>query len=181
MRQYPIYLALLSLTLFSCGKNEREELVDQVKVFKTAILKNNKQQVADFFTFPIINNDLKLKAEVTGDHEIKISRLDRKTFLKNYKRIIPSDFNTLFKYLNIEDFKTQDRLEKTAIPNDKNSTCYEGCEINIENNEITFIFYTNSRKDIISTDDDLCPEYSEHWTFKLVDGKLKFKTLGIAG
>jgi hypothetical protein len=182
MKQYPIYALLLSIILCSCGKSPREQIVDEVKVFKNAILKNNKQQVAGFFSFPITNIDLRMKAEVTGDQEVKIARLDKKAFLKHYKRIVPQDFNTLFRYLNVDDFKDLDRMEKTVIPNEKSSQCYEGYEVVIERNEITFTFYTNPRTTTVSYQEEMvCPQYAESWTFELIDGKLQFKNLGIAG
>ncbi len=171
---------IFPITLINGQTITRDSLLSQLKNLKTAVLQEHKESVAGFFSFPITDRDFKIKVELDGKPNIN-SPFDKDAFIKYYHRSISSNLHDVLKYLDLNKLKTQNELTRKIIPKDKKDECYYTYEIVIKNNEIIISSFTNTRTDIKLSDDDMCPEYMERWTFNMVKGKLKFKKIDIAG
>ena len=176
---------LLSFCLFAglaqAQAISKSELLKQLLTLEAAVLKEDKQKVAEYFLFPINNETLKLKVEYDGEKEITITKFDRATFLKNYASIISADFVELFRQLDLSQLKGKSKIAKEYVPKAKTDFCTYNYEVAIEKGEVKIHFLLNNRDDIKLSEEDFCPEYAEFWTFEVIKGKLKFKGLDIAG
>jgi len=179
-----LFFALLLLGLFSSCRaqtNTRAQLVKQLLELETALLKEDKQKVTTFFNFPVQDDKMKLKVEFDGENVIVVPLLDKRAFLENYSRIVPSDLLELFKQLDLSQLKSKDEITKNMVPKGNSDFCQYTYEVNIKGGEVEMAFFLNTRDDIKLGEDDFCPEYAEFWTFEMINGKLKFKGIEFAG
>lgn len=161
--------------------SSRTQMVNQLLQLESALLKEDKQKVASFFTFPVRDERLKLKVEYDGEIETVVPLLDKPAFMKHYSRIVPADLLELFRQLDLTQLKTKNELTKTVVPKSKTDFCQYSYEVSIQGQEVEITFMLNTRDDIQLGEDDFCAEYAEFWTFEMVNGKLKYKSIEFAG
>ena len=159
----------------------RAEMVKQLLALESALLKEDKQKVASYFTFPVADESLKLKVEYDGEKELAIAQLDKPAFLKYYGSIISPGLLGLFKHLDLSALKSKNEVTKINVPKGKTDFCQYNYEVNLEGEEVKIVYMLNTRDDIKLGEHDFCPEYAEFWTFEMVKGKLKFKSIEFAG
>ena len=161
--------------------SSRTQMVNQLLQLESALLKEDKQKVATFFTFPVRDERLKLKVEYDGEIETVVPLLDKGEFLKHYNRIVSADLLELFKQLDLAQLKSKNEVSKTVVPKSKTDFCQYSYEVSIQGQEVEITFMLNTRDDIKLGEDDFCAEYAEFWTFEMVNGKLKYKSIEFAG
>jgi hypothetical protein len=176
-------------------KSERQNLIKELKRLQAAFASNNKEKIADLFSFPISNEAFGIYIDDSTFNEQldkNGSKVTRPMFIRSYPVIAESlqinQLNQLFKKLNLDNLLHKDSLEYEAII--KVEPCYYFYGINVENDLVTLTVGTNSNKDYKSKNvsEDEIPENDssicEHvlwWKFTFDGKKLHFKEISGAG
>ncbi|MFM2326322.1 MAG: hypothetical protein RIR31_524 [Bacteroidota bacterium] len=171
-----------SITLTYAQSLHRDSIVNELQIFKAAIIKGNKERVAALFSFPVTNKELKLKIQFSAEKEIRLSTLDKKAFEKYYSKIITVELINFFNTLDIDKLKRINRITGKFVPklkSNKNTYTYE--LIIEQKNKIILQWNANPREDIKMKEEDMPFEYSEIWHFKFINGKLQFNNFFAAG
>ncbi|HET9056096.1 MAG TPA: hypothetical protein VFN30_04535 [Chitinophagaceae bacterium] len=177
------------------NKTEREKLIEKLKTLQAVFASDNKQKIADIFSFPISNETVGIYIDdsiYNAQYEKNGNRTTRTMFIKHYRGISEilqiDQINQLFKKLNIDNLLHKDTLEYEAII--KTEPCYHFYGIKIDKDRVTLTVGTNSNKDYKSksVSEDEIPENDssicEHilWWVFIFDGKqLHFKEISGAG
>jgi hypothetical protein len=160
----------------------RDSIVNELQNLKAAIIKGNKEKVEALFTFPVNNEELKLKVAFSGDKEIKLSTLDKKAFEKYYSRIITRELIGCFSKLDMNRLKSTNKIINVFIPKSAKDKLAYTYEISIEQkNTIIIQWNANPRDDIKMKEEEIPGEYSEIWHLKFLNGKLHFENFFAAG
>lgn len=176
-------------------KTEREILIEELRRLQVAFASDDKEKVAEIFSFPISNETIGIYIDNEYFNE-QLKKNGNKTtrsmFLGSYRDIAEGlqidQINQLFKKLNIEKLLDQDNIELEAI--NKTEPCYHFYGIKIENGLVTLTVGTNSNKDYKSksASEDEVPENDssicEHvlwWTFTFDGRQLHLKEITGAG
>lgn len=180
----PTTCFLLLFIIFSSvhGQDkERAALLQQLQVLKTAVLKQDKGAVAQFFQFPIRDANLKNKLEGFENAAPGNKAVDRQQFLKQYNRLFTPDVVEMFRQLDFSTLKQQNELVVEVLPKSKKEACSHRVEAVIVNNQVSLTYLLNTRTDVTLSEDQYCEEYAEFWQFEWKNGKLRFLSLEIAG
>jgi hypothetical protein len=217
MRQNIIFLTVFGL-LFSCNlsekkmpdrdsttlnqqndtiatKSERQIIIEELKRLQSVFASNDKEKIADIFSFPILNETVGIYIDnsiFNEQLEKNSNKVTRSMFISFYRDITESlqidQINQLFKKLDVENLLNKDNLEYEAII--KTEPCYHFYEVKIENKLVTLTVGTNSNKDYKSksvSEDDIPENDSsicEHvlwWVFTFDGKQLHFKEISGAG
>ena len=214
MKQHIFFLTIFGL-LFSCNqsdkkivdsdstiltqqndtittKSERQIIIEELKRLQAVFATNNKNKIADIFSFPISNETIGLYLEKGNFNEQlknNNNKVTRNMFIGFYPNISEglqiNQINQLFKKLDVENLLNKDNIENEAII--KEEPCYHFYGAKIENKLVTFTLGTNSNKDYknkstsdeISENDSSICEHVIWWVFTFDGKKLHFK--GISG
>jgi len=175
-------VCLLSAIFTDAQSLHRDSIVNELQILKTAIIKGDKEKVASLFTFPVKNEELKLKIELADKKEIKLPKLDKNAFDKYYARIITSELINCFSTLDMDKLKRTNKITGKYIPKSKKDKAAYTYELTIEaKNNIRIQWNSNPRDDIKMKEEDAPSEYSEIWELKFTNGKLHFAQFFAAG
>jgi len=176
-------------------KSERQIIIEELKRLQAVFASNNKEKIADVFSFPISNETLGIYIDNNNFNEQlekNSNKATRSMFVTFYGDISKSlqvdQINQLFKKLDVENLLNKDNIEHEAII--KTEPCHHFYGVKIENKLVTLTVGTNSNKDYKSksnTEDDIPENDSsicEHvlwWVFTFDGKQLHFKEISGAG
>lgn len=176
-------------------KTEREILIKELRRLQVVFASDDKEKVAEIFSFPISNETIGIYIDNESFNEQlkkNSNKTTRSMFMGSYRDISEGlqidQINQLFKRLNIEKLLGQDTIEFEAII--KTEPCYHFYEVKIENGLVTLTVGTNSNRDYKSksASEDEVPENDssicEHvlwWTFTFDGKQLHLKEISGAG
>ncbi|MFT3823892.1 MAG: hypothetical protein QM731_08220 [Chitinophagaceae bacterium] len=179
-------LCLLTLTVVSCKSDPKKQMLEQLTVLKTAVLKKDKEAVSTFFSFPIKNDYLLMMINDQRNNKPALEQINKANFLKYYNYFITEEFINVLKKNDLQKLLTDSSLEVVVMPPSKTERCYKGYNISLELPQITLTHYSNHRNDIPPADeeesetDDYC-EFATFWHFELKNNKLLFIGADMAG
>ncbi|MDX6183790.1 YARHG domain-containing protein [Flavobacterium sp. Fl-77] len=140
-------------------KEDREKLIEDLKLFKVALLQNNEEILNTNFNFSV--------KKILGEKNSE-----------NYKYFFEVIHN-----LNVDEigwFKKQAHYKKKI---DNLSETY-GYEMIIESNNVFFRYDYDSGSEDIKDElytSDIYKEFTYFWNFKFINNQLKFIDFGVAG
>jgi hypothetical protein len=177
------------------SKPERQIIIGELKRLQAVFISNDKQKIADIFSFPITKETLGIYFdnekfnEQLQENGNKVTRNMFNNFFLDISESLQIDqINQLFKNLNVDKLEIKDNLEYNAII--KTEPCYHFYEVKIENRLVTLTVGKNANKDykIKSASADEIPENDssicEHvlwWVFTFDGKQLRFKEISGAG
>ncbi|TKC12946.1 hypothetical protein FA048_04830 [Pedobacter polaris] len=175
--------------------SEQQIIIAELKRLQAVFSTNDKEKVADIFSFPISNEKLGIYIDNDNFNEQLAknnNRVTRSMFISFYQDISESlqidQLNQLFKKLHVENLITKESLEHKAII--KTEPCYHFYGVKVENKLVTLTLGTNSNKgfkgktvseDEISENDSSICEYVIWWVFKFDGKQLQLKEISAAG
>ena len=185
-----VCILIINVFIFEleCKNNEREKIFNAIQEMKTTFLSKNKLKIIEYFSFPIIDGDLRDIVEECNERNKKtveknakkVNRLivDKNIFYKNLDCIISKDFLRLLKRLNFDSLQISNHIEKVVENYNKN--CKYIYRIDIENDTVQFsVSFLNGDNDNENSDND-CAEYNETYYFTFNGKKLIFQNLFIS-
>ncbi|MEO5911627.1 MAG: hypothetical protein ABIP95_12110 [Pelobium sp.] len=169
--------------------NNRENIISEIKRFRSAMTTKNRNEILSFFDFPLADTAVNFfEVDSVFDQKRKLhdGAITKEMFAGSFDRIYDMtdmlEFNNLFADMDLELLKDENSIKKEKRP--PNDGCYYIYLISIKNNLVYFQYGTNSSDDYRKThpdEEEVCDEYAQMWTFKF-DGKhLKFLKHRIAG
>lgn len=176
-------------------KTDREKLIEELRRLEVVFASNDKEKVAEIFSFPVSNETVCIYIDdkfYNEELERNGNKTTRSMFIASYQDISESlqfdQINNLFKKLKIETLLNQDTIEYEAVI--KTEPCYHYYEIKIEKNLVTLTMGTNSNKyfksksvsedEIPENDSSIC-EHVLWWTFTFDGQHLHFRDISGAG
>ena len=176
-------------------KSERQILIEELKRLQTVFASNDKEKIADLFSFPLSNETVGIYIDdstFNAQLDKNRNKVTRPMFIRFYRDISESlqieQLNQLFKKLNVDRLSHVDTLEHEAIINSE--PCYHYYGVTIEKKLLTLTVGTNSNEDYKSeaVSEDEIPknssEFCEHvlwWVFRFDGKKLHLKNISGAG
>ena len=170
-------------SLFGTAQSlHRDSIVAELQILKTAIIGGDKEKVAALFSFPVKNEELKLKIEFAAEKQIKLTKLDKNNFDRYYSRIITSELINCFRKIDMNQLKSTNKIISVFVPKSKSDKIAYTYEFTIEQkNKIIIQWNANPRDDIKIKEEDMPVEHSEIWHLKFLNGKLHFEQFFAAG
>lgn len=175
------------------SKSARQILIEELKKLRQTIASNDKEKIAEIFTFPLSNTAFSIYIDdSTYYKQFKLNgnTTTKTMFLQDYKEISASilvdQVNNLFRHITIDSLLHKDTLEHAAYI--KTEPCFYSYKIEVIKDEVTLRMDMNSNKNYkskkLSKDDmpenssEIC-EHNFWWVFKF-DGK-KLHLTNISG
>ena len=176
-------------------KTERQILIEELKRLQSVFLSNDKEKIAELFSFPFPNETVGIYIEdstFNAQLDKNGNKVTRTMFINSYRDVSESlqidQVKQLFRKLNIDSLLLKDTLEHEAII--KTEPCYHFYGVKVENNLVTLTVGTNSNKDyksksvseveIPENDSSIC-EHVLWWVFSFDGKRLRFKEISGAG
>jgi hypothetical protein len=176
-------------------KSERQILIEELKKLQSVFASNDKEKIADLFSFPISNETLGIyidDSNFNAQLDKNANRVTRPMFIRFYPDISASlqnkQINQLFKKLDVDRLSHMDTLQHEEII--KSEPCYHYHAVMIEKELVTLTVGTNSNEDYKSktvSEDEIAEnssEFCEHvlwWVFRFDGKKLHFLNISGAG
>ncbi|RYY42937.1 MAG: hypothetical protein EOO06_20435 [Chitinophagaceae bacterium] len=176
-------------------KSERQILIEELKRLQSVFASNDKEKIADLFSFPISNETVGIYIDdstFNAQLDKNGNKVTRPMFIRFYPDISASlqikQINQLFKKLDVDRLSHMDTLQHEAII--KSEPCYHYHALTTEKELVTLTIGTNSNEDYKSktvSEDEIAEnssEFCEHvlwWVFRFDGKKLHFKNISGAG
>lgn len=174
---------------------DRQIIIEELKRLRTVFASDDKEKIADIFSFPIANETVSIYTDNNSFNEQLAksnNQVTRSMFISYYPGVAESlqidQLNQLFRKLDIEQLLSKDYIEHDAII--KTEPCYHFYRVKIENQLVMLTIGTNSNTnyenksastdEVPENDSSMC-EHVLWWAF-IFDGKqLQFKEIAGAG
>lgn len=175
-------------------KSERLKLIEELKQLQVIFASNDKDKIADLFSFPISNSTMQIFIDDNLFYEQlekNNGSITREMFSNYFSEISQSlqidQINELFNNLQFEKLLSEDNI----IYNERINSlpCYHYYGLNVENQNVIVTLGTDSNREFISklvseeileNDSTIC-EQVIWWVFTFDGNKLIFKKISGAG
>lgn len=177
------------------NKPKRQIIIEELKRLQAVFLSNDKQKIADIFSFPMSNETLSIyidneqfNEQLQNNGNIVTRNMFTGTFADVSVSLQIDQINQLFKNLSVDKLLNNDNIEYDAII--KTEPCYHYYGVKIEKQLVTLTLGMNSNIDFKSksVSEDEIPENDssicEHvlwWVFTFDGKQLHLKEISGAG